>query len=239
MASATDDNSPEATSSDKANNDNNDDDNGKDNNDDNDSATATGGSDQSTKTGSNGASNTNGGSGAGGAGIVAVDADNGVESNKLTPADVTTPEQHEVEAKANLPYSVISGHDAQEVVVMEAIMFDHFVQRAPAPVDSGVIEISSNVSSCQVGIEKRSMFTNRAVERLVGRELRNNCTFVTKLEFDVHFNYIRSTSDGERPNKLTSRVKSSVSGGPLSVFQCIHISLHGFVVNADSQGRLS
>jgi hypothetical protein len=166
---------------------------------------------KATKTDSSGASNTNGGSGDGGAGIVAVDADNGNESKRETPPDVTTSEQHETEAKANLPNTVISGADAEEIVVMEAVMFDHFVQKAPAPADAGTIEISSNVSTCQVGIQKRSSFSNQTIDRLFSRELREGCKFVTSLEFDVYFNYIKSAADGDRPNKLADRVENSVS----------------------------
>ncbi|KAH6892900.1 hypothetical protein B0T10DRAFT_591653 [Thelonectria olida] len=163
-----------------------------------------------SKTDSSGASNTNGGSGDGGAGIIAVEADNGSESKRETPPDVTTSEQHETEGKANLPNTVISGTDAEEVVIMEAVMFDHFVQKAPAPVDRGTIEISSNVSTCQVGIEKRSTFSNQTIDRLFKRDLREGCKYVTSLEFDVYFNYIKSAADGERPNKLADRVENSV-----------------------------
>ncbi|KAH7136268.1 hypothetical protein EDB81DRAFT_902011, partial [Dactylonectria macrodidyma] len=126
--------------------------------------------------------------------------DNGPESSIKPPADVTSPDQHAAEFQANLPETAITGTDAQEVVVMEAVMFDYFVNNDPAPVDDGDITISSNVSNCKVEVEKRSL------DGLLSRELREGCKFVKSLEFDVHFNYIRNSTDSDRPNSLESRV---------------------------------
>ncbi|KPM39269.1 Isotrichodermin C-15 hydroxylase [Neonectria ditissima] len=187
---------------------------------DDDSSTATDKSDPDNTSSASGSSKTGGASSKGSdneqTGLVAVDARDGTESSQKTPADVTTPDQHNAESKANLPQVVISGDDAKEVVVMEAVMFDYFATKDPAPADKGQIKLSSNVSDCKVGIQKRS------TSNVLSRDLRQDCKYVTSLEFDIYFNYVRSTIDSERPNNLEDRVETSVGllndvFGPLGI----------------------
>ncbi|KAK7409421.1 hypothetical protein QQX98_008382 [Neonectria punicea] len=213
-ATATDDDSEDPTSTDDSGDDDDDDSTATDKSDGDKTSTASGPS----KTGGAG----NKGSDNGQTGLVAVDARDGTESSKKTPADVTTPDQHNAESKANLPNVAISGDDAKEVVVMEAVMFDYFVTNDPAPADKGQIKLSSNVSQCKVGIEKRSTWDKRALSGKFSRDLREDCKYVTSLEFDIYFNYVRGTIDSERPNNLEDRVETSVDllndvYGPLGI----------------------
>ncbi|KAH8734195.1 hypothetical protein BGZ61DRAFT_344070, partial [Ilyonectria robusta] len=134
------------------------------------------------------------------------------ESRARTPPDITTPDQHTAEFQANLPDTAITGVDAQEVVVMEAVMFDYFVGNDPAPADAGNIKLSSNVSNCKVEVQKRSL------NGVFSRDLRSNCNYVKSLDFDVYFNYIRNTTDSERPNNLGDRVtRLNDAFGPLGI----------------------
>lgn len=143
--------------------------------------------------------------------ITEADPLEGAESTKAIPPDVTTPEQHAAEENENKPETAINDQDAKELAVMETVLFEHFVQNSPAPGDAGKIVIPANVSECSV---KRSLFAgSENLGRYQPRSLRGygGCKFVTELDFDIHFHYIKETRDGLRPENLGKRVQGSVS----------------------------
>jgi hypothetical protein len=114
---------------------------------------------------------------------------------------------------------------------METVLFDHFVNNAPAPADVGLLEVPANVSSCAVALKKRGLVggTNKIAGRsLVGWD---NCNFVTAMTITLHYHYIKSTYDATRPKDLATRIKGSVCF-------CRRLHLHT-ITKLTRVGRLS
>jgi hypothetical protein len=144
--------------------------------------------------------------------IVQVGLQEGPESTDPIPPDVTTPEEHLGEQAENKPETVITTEDAKEIAIMETVLFDHFVEFAPAPADVGVLTIPANVSECT--LQKRALIGPEPGAAVRGRSLWgtwNNCRFVTDVQINLHFHYIKATYDGSRPLELESRINANVS----------------------------
>ncbi|KAM0326603.1 hypothetical protein ACHAQA_006472 [Verticillium albo-atrum] len=159
--------------------------------------------------------------------ITAVDINEGEESSRATPADVTTPEEHETELVENLPEVAMSEEDAKDVAVLETVMFDYFVKNDPAPGDVGKLTIPENVTECEVALDKRSLWggSSDTSQDLEARSLRggwDQCRYVWSLEFDVYVHYIKESYGAERPNLLSERIDGSLAFlnsvyGPLGI----------------------
>lgn len=94
---------------------------------------------------------------------------------------------------------------------METVLFDYFVNTAPAPADVGILSVPANVSSCAVALKKRGLISGgNAIEgrSLVGWQ---NCKFVTGMEIPIHFHYIKESYDAEMPLDLEKRIKYNVT----------------------------
>ncbi|KAM0284038.1 hypothetical protein ACHAQH_002233 [Verticillium albo-atrum] len=148
--------------------------------------------------------------------ITAVDITEGDESSLETPPDVTSPEEHDAELVENLPEVPMTEEDAKDVAVLETVMFDYFVENAPAPGDVGKLTIPEEISQCEVALEKRGLWgpADDASGDLVSRSLRggwDQCRYVSSLQFDVYVNYIKESYDAERPNLLSDRIDGSIA----------------------------
>ncbi|CRK41840.1 hypothetical protein BN1723_005231 [Verticillium longisporum] len=148
--------------------------------------------------------------------ITAVELTEGEESTLETPPDVTTPEEHEAELVENLPEVPMTEEDARDVAVLETVMFDYFVENAPAPGDVGKLEIPEAISQCEVALTKRSVWASgaEAPRDLTSRSLRggwDQCRYVSSLQFDVYVNYIKESYDAVRPNTLADRIDGSIT----------------------------
>ncbi|KAF3356326.1 hypothetical protein VdG1_06420 [Verticillium dahliae VDG1] len=148
--------------------------------------------------------------------ITAGELTEGEESTLETPPDVTTPEEHEAELVENLPEVPMTEEDARDVAVLETVMFDYFVENAPAPGDVGKLEIPEAISQCEVALTKRSVWASgaEAPRDLTSRSLRggwDQCRYVSSLQFDVYVNYIKESYDAVRPNTLADRIDGSIT----------------------------
>ncbi|KAG7127777.1 hypothetical protein HYQ45_012419 [Verticillium longisporum] len=147
-----------------------------------------------------------------GTGFLGIDLSDGTESSEETPPDTTTPEQHDAEAEANLPFTVISDADAQDVAILEAAMFEYFVENDAQIGDDVQVTIPAVASNCNVGLTRRDMEEERWPGRfksLVAKR-QANCKVVTSLDFDLYFHYMLPSQTAERPNQLSERITASV-----------------------------
>jgi hypothetical protein len=135
----------------------------------------------------------------------------GPESTDPVPPDVTTPEEHLEEQANNKLETAISVEEAEKIAIMETVMFDHFVNTAPAPADVGKLIVPANVSSCAIALQKRGLIgSSTGTER---RSLRGweSCTYVGSIEIPVYFHYILTWYNAARPTNLTQRINDNVS----------------------------
>ncbi|EGY18166.1 uncharacterized protein VDAG_08500 [Verticillium dahliae VdLs.17] len=148
-----------------------------------------------------------------GTGFLGIDLSDGTESSEETPPDTTTPEQYDAEAEANLPFTVISDADAQDVAILEAAMFEYFVENDAQIGDDVQVTIPAVASNCDVGLTRRDMGEERWPGRFKSPVAKRqaNCKVVTSLEFDLYFHYMLPSQTAERPNQLSERITASVS----------------------------
>ncbi|EEY14109.1 conserved hypothetical protein [Verticillium alfalfae VaMs.102] len=154
-----------------------------------------------------------------GTGFLGIDLSDGTESSEETPPDTTTPEQHDAEAEANLPFTVISDADAQDVAILEAAMFEYFVENDAQIGDDVQVTIPAVASNCDVGLTRRGMEEERWPGRFKSpiAQRQANCKIVTSLDFDLYFHYMLPSQTAERPNQLSERITASVSGNRISL----------------------
>ncbi|KAM9875353.1 metalloprotease [Verticillium dahliae] len=147
-----------------------------------------------------------------GTGFLGIDLSDGTESSEETPPDTTTPEQYDAEAEANLPFTVISDADAQDVAILEAAMFEYFVENDAQIGDDVQVTIPAVASNCDVGLTRRDMGEERWPGRFKSPVAKRqaNCKVVTSLEFDLYFHYMLPSQTAERPNQLSERITASV-----------------------------
>ncbi|KAF3346870.1 Peroxisomal biogenesis factor 3 [Verticillium dahliae VDG2] len=151
-----------------------------------------------------------------GTGFLGIDLSDGTESSEETPPDTTTPEQYDAEAEANLPFTVISDADAQDVAILEAAMFEYFVENDAQIGDDVQVTIPAVASNCDVGLTRRDMGEERWPGRFKSPVAKRqaNCKVVTSLEFDLYFHYMLPSQTAERPNQLSERITASYSTFP-------------------------
>lgn len=138
--------------------------------------------------------------------IIPVASTYGGEAQGPVPTvDVTDAAAHQAEYKINMPRSNPSEAEAKELAANEAFIFKYFVENDPAPGDAGNYTIPDSVSTCSVNLGKRSL---SGANSLDDRSL--TCTWITKIEFDVYFNYILPNSSAKYPPGLPSRILESV-----------------------------
>lgn len=152
--------------------------------------------------------------------FVVITGDEDGEAPSYDPPPPTL-EQHQAENRANTPTEPIPPEDARELVVLESSMFAYFVQNEPAPADAGQITIPNSVSLCNISLgaapSKRSFLGGLgefapALGFRAPRARRSlTCSWVTKLNFDIQFHYMKNTTDGKRPEDLAKRVDEQVS----------------------------
>jgi hypothetical protein len=132
---------------------------------------------------------------------------------EVAPPSIEPIKEHLAEAAANVPQVPMSSEQAKDVALMEPVLFQHFVDTAPAPVDVGKLSIPTNVSTCSLGLGKRSVFSSKTLSNLLSRSLvggYDDSAIENTLRFGVTFHYIQGTYKTKKAAKLDERAQANV-----------------------------